>query len=67
MRFICGYVHLEWQFDLYHSAGKFHYFLCKCGVVKRHIVAILSNDSEAIKWFQNHFDEDSKDIDNGII
>lgn len=67
MRFICGYVHLEWQFDLYHSAGKFHYFLCKCGVVKRHTVITLPNDAQAIKWFQDRFDDDCKDIENGII
>ena len=46
MRFVCGYVHMEWQFDLYIT---------------------LQNDAQAIKWFQDRFDDDCKDIENGII
>jgi hypothetical protein len=67
VRFVCGYVHMEWQFDLFLGGESYHYFLCKCGVVKRHTVITLPNDAQAIKWFQDRFDDDCKDIENGII
>lgn len=67
MRFVCGYVHMEWQFDLYEACGKYHYFLCKCGVVKKHIVCTFNSDSQAIKWFDGMFASDSEDIEQGLV
>lgn len=67
MKFVCGYVHMEWSFDLFEAHGQYHYFLCKCGVMKRHLVATFDNKSKAIEWLDSNFHNDITDIENGLL